>query len=165
MAKRHHKKKTHTRRRRVGAKSDITDVILRIVGVAGGAVLGAFGVQAVNTAAGSSLPAWAAPVGAGATGAVIPHLIKGSGPMQSLGMGIGDGLLAIGAVMTLNETLISVPGISGLAMSSNAGPQSNVLRTAVGKLHNAVAGPNAYLNRTVGNMHSVSASMGALVSD
>jgi hypothetical protein len=157
MAKKKHQKKIGAhRRRRVGAKGAITDIILRVVGVGVGAVGGAFAVQAINTGA-TSLPAWAAPVGVAAVGVVIPHLIKGSGPMQALGQGVGDGMLAIGAVMTANQTFLSVPGISGLAMSSNAGPQSNTIRRAV-------AGPGGYINQTVGNMR-VSSALGALVSD
>jgi hypothetical protein len=137
MAKKR-KKAHHTRRRRVGAKGAMTNVVLRVAGVGIGAVAGAFVVNAGKTAF-PTLPLWAPPMAVAAGGTVIPHLVKNN----PLAEGFGDGMLAVGAIMLLNETVLSVPGISGLAMYANAGPANNVLRAAVGR------GPNAYLNSTV----------------
>ena len=158
MAKKKHGKKkigSH-RRRRVGAKGEIVDIICRVVGVGVGGVAAAFGVQAANTAWPTLQPA-VAPAGIAVLGIALPHFVKGSGPIKSLAMGMGDGLMALGLIMTANQTFLSVPGISGLAMSSNASPQSNTIRKAV-------AGPNGYINRAV-NGFRPSAALGALVSD
>jgi hypothetical protein len=162
MAKK--KKKGHpAKRRRVGAGGKMTQVVLRVAGVGLGAIAGAFVVNAGKTAF-PTLPLWAPPVAVAAAGAVVPHFVKNN----PLAEGFGDGMLAIGAVMALNETVLSVPGIAGLSMYSNAGPANNVLRSAVGR------GPNAYLNSTVsgfppgriitGNARRAMA-VGALVSD
>jgi hypothetical protein len=180
------KRKKHHTRRRVGArgKSGIGHFILKVVGVGGGAIAAAFGVQAVDTAAGASLPAWAAPAGAVATGALIAggvgHLKGIDENLESLAEGFGLGMIAVGGIMVANETFMNVPGIAGLAMSSNAGPANGVLRQAVsGKSMSSNAGPAnntlrqavsgvrpGFINQTVGKLRrDHSALMGALVSD
>lgn len=156
------KKGHHTSRRRVGAKTQMSQVVLRVFGVGIGAVAGAFVVNAGKTAF-PTLPLWAPPVAVSAGGAVIPHLVKNN----PLAEGFGDGMLAVGAIMALNETVLSVPGISGLAMYSNAGPANSVLRQAVGR------GPGAYLNSTVSGFPAGrvitgrrrAMAVGALISD
>jgi len=161
MAKK--RKKAHpARRRRVGAKGQMTGLVLRVAGVGIGAVAGAFVVNAGKTAF-PTMPLWAAPAGVAVAGAAVPYFVKNS----PLAEGFGDGMLAVGAIMALNETVLSVPGISGLAMYSNAGPANNVLRAAVGR------GPMAYVNNTVGAFppgrvitgKRRAMAVGALVSD
>lgn len=145
--KRKSKKKGHSpRRKRVGANSGsrIEDFAMKILGVGVGAIGGAFVIQAGNTAlgtaaAGSTMPLWAVPTGVALAGAGMQFIDE---PIIN---DIGLGMAAIGAVFSMNEFGISVPGISGMAMSSNASPMSNTLRKAVGQ------GPNKYLNQTVGN--------------
>lgn len=148
---RHKKKKIHHRRRRVsGTAKGVTGLIIKAAGVVGGGVIAAYGVQAVNTAMGAGkMPMWAAPALFAAAGAAASAMSK-----NPLVEAAGCGALAVGGVMMVNEFGISVPGISGMAMSSNAGPGANVLRAGVG------AGPmrGGYLNRTV-------AGMGQLISN
>lgn len=143
MAKKRKGSRKGGSRRRVGAKitsTGVTKVLLRVGGVGLGAVAGAFLVNAGKLAF-PTLPLWAPPAAVAAAGVVAPHLVKNNPLVE----GFGDGMLAIGAIMVLNESgAINVPGISGLAMYSNAGPQNSVLRQAVGR------GPNGYLNNTVG---------------
>lgn len=144
-------------RRRIGAKGSISTTVLKGVGLVAGGLATAFGVQAVNTAIGPTAPKVAAPLAFTVVGLVVPHITKGS-PMVE---GLGFGMTAVGGVMAVNELGLSVPGVSGMAMSSNASPMTNVLRQAVG------AGPmqrgNGFLNRAVGR-HPVGA-LGALISD
>lgn len=141
------KKKGHSPRKRVGAASGskMENFVLKVLGVGVGAIGGAFLIQAGNTAlgtsqAGSSIPMWAMPTGVAIAGAGMQFID------EPIANDIGLGMVAIGAAFSLNEFGVSVPGISGMAMSSNAGPSNMVMRKAVGQ------GPNAYLNKTVGNM-------------
>lgn len=158
------KKKKGTHRRKVsGRKSDaITKALIRVAGVGAGAVTGAFIANAGKTAF-PTAPMWVAPAAVAAVGAAVPMFVKNNPLVE----GFGDGMLAIGAVMTLNETVLSVPGIAGLAMYSNAGPANGVLRQAVGR------GPAGFINNTVGalpNGRIITGSrramaVGALISD
>lgn len=149
MKKRKSKKKGHSpKKRRVGATSGskMEDFAMKVLGVGVGAIGGAFLIQAGNTALGvgtpgTSMPMWAAPMGVAVVGAGLQFID------EPIAQDIGLGMVAIGAAFSMNEFGISVPGISGMAMSSNASQSSNVLRKAVGQ------GPTGgYLNRTVGNM-------------
>lgn len=154
MAKKKKVGKVTHRRRKVGASGAIQDIILGSLAIGAGAVTGAFLVQAGNTAFGASMPAWAVPAGIAAGGAVLPLIVK----KNVLASGFGAGLLAVAAVMTLNETgAINVPGISGLAMSNNAPPGTTSLSKAVGRRMGCAkvgAGPSNYLNQVVGSMSS-----------
>jgi lysylphosphatidylglycerol synthetase-like protein (DUF2156 family) len=143
--KRHRRKKV----------SGITDVVMQGVAITVGGLTAAFGVQAINTAVGASMPAWAAPAGVAAVGVVLPMLLKNNKMAEAAGAGI----FAVGAVMAVNQFGLNVPGISGMAMSSNAGPQSTVLRQAVGSAPRM----NGYMRNTVGR-HPVGA-IGQLVDN
>src|ERR1700677_2027496 len=123
-------KVTHRRRRKVGAQSEIAEFILRVVGIGGGAVIGAYIVQAGNTALGSSVPAWGVPSMVGAAGGVLmlPPIAK-KAPFAA---DFGGGLLAAGALLGVNQAGLNIPGISGMAMSSNSAGFSNTLSKAVG---------------------------------
>jgi hypothetical protein len=153
MAKKKRVGKVHHRRRKVGASGMIQDIILGSLAIGAGAVTGAFLVQAGSTAF-PSMPAWSVPAGVAATGLVLPLIVK----KNVLAAGFGGGLLAIGAVMTLNQTgAVDVPGISGLAMGNNAPPGTTSLSKAVGRRMGCAkvgAGPSSYLNQVVGSMSS-----------
>jgi hypothetical protein len=155
----HHKKK------KMGATSEIMDFGLRVLGTVAGAATGAFIIQAGNTAlASQNLPAWAVPAAVAATGAAIPLIVK----KNPLAFDFGLGMTAVGGIMMINELGLSIPGISGLAMSSNAGPANNVLRAAVGCNQNQQKigqGTGQFLSQTVGARPGRSkARMGALLS-
>lgn len=152
MAKKH-RKKTHHRRRRVSGKGDLQDNILMLIAAGVGGLGGAFGVNALKTAF-PTAPLNMVPLAPLVGGGAMAYF----GRKHPLALGAGIGLFVIGALMEANETVLSVPGISGMANSSNAGPQSNVLRSAVG------AGPRGYMNNTVGGMRHLR-TVGALMSD
>lgn len=155
----------HHKKRKVSGKAEIQEFALRVVGVGAGALTGAFLIQAGNTALSSQkLPAWVIPSGVAAAGAVIPLIAKKNPLAEDFGMG----MLAIGAAFAVNETFLSVPGIAGLAMSSNT-PNAPGLKSSVGCTNGGmkVAGPGAYLSRTVGARNGMTRAkrFGALVSD
>jgi hypothetical protein len=154
------KKVGATRRRhhrRVGAinPNSIEYYALFGVGALGGAVLGAYAVQAATTALGSSTPVFAAPVIVAGAG-VIPVAVGKGNP---LALGLGGGMLAVGGIIAMNQTFLNVPGISGMAMSSNAPMGTNVIRTSIGQ------GPKAYIDQTVGYMSRATRRMGAVASN
>lgn len=160
--KKHHKKKvgTHRRRHRVSGAKEIEKGIIRLAGVGAGAVGGAFLISMGSTAI-PSLPAWAVPAGVAAVGFVLPYMAK-----HDVVQAVGDGLLAIGAVETANQTFLSVPGISGMAMSNNSEVGTSNISKALGA--SRMNGPQAYINRTVG-MSKYEAkkvrAVGALICD
>jgi hypothetical protein len=159
--KKKHKKRvggTHRRKRhKVGAikPGSIEHYALMGVGVLGGAVLGAYGVQAITTAVGSSTPPVVAPLIVAAAG-VVPMAIGGGNPLTD---GVGAGMLAIGGIMAANQTFLNVPGISGMSMTSNAPAGTPVIRTSIGQ------GPKAYIDQTVGYMSRKQRTMGAVASN
>jgi hypothetical protein len=117
--RRTHRRRTH---RKVGAVrhrthrrrkvSGIGDTIMGTLAVVGGAAVGAFVNQAIKTAL-PSFPAWTGPVMLIAGGAALPHLVKNN-PIADQA---ACGLQAAGGLFLLNETIISVPGISGVNTS------------------------------------------------
>lgn len=157
MAKKRSKKKGHhpVKKKKVSGSAEIQEFAMRAIGVAGGALAGAFLIQAGNTALSSqSMPLWVVPGAVAVTGALIPLVIKKNPLAEDVGMG----MLAVGAIFAANESFLSVPGISGLAMSSNAGPANKVLRMAVG-CKQMGSGPQSYLKQTVGGMRNMSSAM------
>jgi hypothetical protein len=163
--KRHHKKVGHHRRKKVSGTGSLEALAVRILGVGTGAIAGAFVIQAGNTAlATQAPPAWMIPAGVAVAGATLPFIA----PKSEFAMDFGMGMLAVGGLFVINEGGFSIPGISGLAMNSNASQYTNVMRRAVGctpaqgKMN---GGPSAYLNKTVGMMSPKKRMLGALVSD
>lgn len=162
-----HKKKKrvgaagHRRRRshRVGAikPGSIEHYLLLGVGGILGGVAGAYGVQAANTGLSSVMAnaPWLPPAAIAGVGLGVAVISKGN----ALGTGFGVGMGAIGGVMVANQTFLNIPGIAGMAMRSNAGQTSNVIRQAVGQ------GPKNYINTTVGAMRRNHRGVGALVSN
>jgi hypothetical protein len=169
--KKHHV--THKRRKKVGAAGDAVEFVVRVVGVSAGAVLGAYIVQGLNTALGSNIPAWGAPSMIGVAGGVmnLPVIAKKAPVVADFGLG----LVGAGALLGLNQAGLNIPGISGMAMTNNAPPSSNVLYKAVGcnRPRNGVgAAPSNYLTRVVGarmtrnRKHTMSVGhIGALTMD
>lgn len=160
--KKKHKKKSgagsHHKPRKVSGMAGIEHIFIQGISLVAGAVAGAFAINAFKTAlSGQNLPAWVIPGGVMTSGFLVPLIAPKEPMLEAFGMGIA----ASGALMTLNETVISVPGISGMAMASNAPPTTPTLRKAVG------AGPNAYLSQTVGAMSRRNRlkTIGALVSN
>lgn len=115
-------------------------LLLGVGGILGG-VAGAYAVQAANTGLSSVMAnaPWLPPALVGGAGSGVAVL----GGNNALATGFGVGMGAIGGVMVANQTFLNVPGISGMAMKSNAGGSSNVIRKAVGE------GPKNYINATV----------------
>jgi len=163
MKKKKKKPGVHHKKKKMGATSEIMDFTLRVLGTVAGAGVGAFLIQAGNTAfASQGLPAWAMPVAVAGAGATLPLIVK----KNPLAFDFGLGMTAVGGIFAINELGLSIPGISGLAMSSNAGPANNVMRVAVGCAKDQQqmgAGPNSYLQRTVGARRS-HARLGALLA-
>lgn len=155
----------HKTKKKVSGTSELLDFGMRIAGTMAGAVAGAFIIQAGNTAlAGQNLPAWVLPMGVAGAGATLPLIVK----KNPLAFDFGLGMVAVGGLFAVNEAGLSIPGISGLAMSSNAGPANNVLRRAIGCAQPGMqrmgqATPN-YLSKTVGSVRPSRARMGALLS-
>lgn len=158
------KKGSHPRKKKkVGAMGELSSFLIRTASVGAGAVAGAFVIQAGNTGlATSGMPTWAVPVGVAGAGAVLPLIMK----KNEMALDFGLGMAAIGTAFAVNELGLSIPGIAGLAMSSNASAATNVMRKAVGRrvgCNKMGSGPTSYLNRTVGSRKTM--SVGALYSN
>jgi hypothetical protein len=159
---------TTRRRRRVGASGvhqSLKDAAMLLGGVALGAVIAPFGVQAINTALGSNaatIPGWMVPLGGFATGGVIAGIGM---THKSHGLiGLGAGIAAVGAVMTANEAGLSEPGIAGTAFSNNTAPGARAITTSVGS-RKRIGSPSAFMNNSVGNMKECEVqAIGALYS-
>jgi len=120
------------RRRRVGA---VHPAIMQTIEAAGGAALGAVAGVFVNQAIKTSFttaPMWTGGAVCLAAGASIPLFVK----PNPLIMGVSAGLAGIGGVFMLNESFLSLPGISGMPMPAYA-------RTTPrpGYVNQSVAGP------------------------
>jgi len=113
-------------------------VLQTVGGIAAGAVAGAFANSAIKSMVPSTLPAWIAPVAVGAAGVMLPKFIKGP-----IGVSVGAGLVASGALFALNESFLSLPGIAGVPYM--AGP---VYRSTT-KLQNSVGAPG-YVDNPIG---------------
>lgn len=133
-------------------------------GIALGAVIAPFGVQAINTALGSNaatIPGWMVPLGGFATGVVVAGI--GMSHNSHGIMGLGAGIAAVGAVMTANEAGLSEPGISGTAFSNNTAPGARAVTTSIG--NRRMGSPQRFINTTVGSMQDCEVkAIGALYS-
>jgi hypothetical protein len=159
-----HKKKkkkvsgAHRRKRRVGAvKGGLEHYALLGLGALAGGLTSAYGVQAANTALAStaSTTPWLPPALVMGAGAGVAVMSKG----HAIGEGFGLGMAAVAGVMVANQTFLNVPGISGMAFSSNAGPANNIIRKSVGQA------PGPFINKTVGAMSRRMRAMGALATN
>jgi hypothetical protein len=129
--------------------SGISGIVQTVGGIAAGAVAGAFANSAIKSMVPSTLPAWIAPVGVGALGVLLPKFLKGP-----IGVSVGAGLVASGALFALNESFLSLPGISGVPYM--AGP---VYRNTP-KLQNSVGAPG-YVDNPIGGIKDLM-TIGAL---
>lgn len=134
MAKRRRgaKKKGSHRRRRVGA---VHPAVMTTVEAAGGAALGAIAGVFINQAVKTSFttaPSWTGGAICLVAGAATPLFVKPT-PLIA---GIAAGMAGIGGVFMLNESFLSLPGISGMPMPNYARPIPRP-----GYVNQAVAGP------------------------
>lgn len=171
MAKRKTKKAgSHRRKKKVGAMDGIMEGVMCAIAAVAGGVGAAFAIQAGNTAFGSQLTnaQWVVPTGTAGLGVGIMYL--GHKEKQPALTCLGAGITAVGGTLAVNQMGLSVPGISGLAMSNNAPYGSSTLSKAVGRHGMGCAkvnGPSAFLNKTVSGRAASSRLMrvGALISD
>ena len=125
MAKRRSKKKGSHRRRRIGG---VRSGMMGLVTKAGAVVAGAAGAAFVNAAVKKSLstaPAFTGGALAVAAGIMLPKFVK-SPIMES----VGAGMIAAGGLFILNETFLSIPGISGIPVMPGA--PAGFVRNTVG---------------------------------
>lgn len=133
------KKTTHRRRRRVsGIAPKLQAVVLDIAGAAAGGLAAAFINQAVKTSM-PTAPAWSGGALNVVGGAALLAFMKPNPMVDSFGIG----LIAGGALFAVNETFLSVPGISGVPPTM---PMPN--------------NRPGYINQTVGNPRLPNGRMG-----
>jgi hypothetical protein len=144
------KKKVHHKRRRIGAASGWGVVIQKFVGIAGGAAGGMFLNQALKTAF-TSLPAFAPGLVIAVSGIFVD---KTMGKKSVLMSGVGEGLMAAGALIAVNETFISIPGISGVGFVTNYDKNYK----ASNKMMRAVGAPG-FMDKSIGTVRDL-ASVG-----
>jgi hypothetical protein len=132
MAKRKSKKKGSTRRRRVSGVHPAMKMALEAVaGAAGGAIVATFANQAIKTSF-TAAPAWAGGALCLVAGAALPLFVgRKESPIVN---GAAAGLAAMGAVFMMNETFISLPGISGVPGVAMPGQKPGYINQTVGKM-------------------------------
>lgn len=135
MARRKKAKKGthHRRRRKVGA---VHPAIMQTLEMAGGAAVGAIAGVFINQAIKSSFtsaPSWTGGAVCAAGGASLPLFIKPS-PMVT---GAAAGLAGVGVMFMLNETFLSLPGISGIPMPTG-GMRPGYINQTVGRTQRMV---------------------------
>jgi hypothetical protein len=144
MAKRKKRKKvsgTRRRRRVSGVNPLLAEVGMTFLGAGAGAFVEVFANQAIKTSF-PSMPTYtggAVGVGAGALGLVF----GGKSPFIR---GASIGMMSMGTAFVVNETFLSLPGISGL-------PQG---------VPNARAIPGNYLSTAVAGYRGINPKMGNL---
>jgi hypothetical protein len=150
--KRTKKKGTHRRRHRVGAASGLMKVATEAAALVAGGLAGMFANQALKTAF-TSLPLWAPGAAILAGGVVVKKMAKSNDMMASL----GDGLVVSGGLITLNETFLSVPGVSG----ANIGFVTNYDRDM--KLKPSIqrqVGAPGFMDKSIGTIRDVAVISG-----
>jgi hypothetical protein len=148
------KRAHHHRRRRIGAASGMGAILQKTVGIVAGAAGGMFINQALKTAF-TSLPTFAP----GAVVLVGGVFVEKSMARKSLLMaGVADGLIAAGGLIVLNETFISLPGISGVGFVVNADAaykKNPALMKAVGA--------SGFMDNSIGNVRDLATVAGPMV--
>jgi hypothetical protein len=131
MAKKKRGKKKSHRRRRVGA---VHPAIMSMATNAGGIIAGGVAAAFVNSAIKKSMataPAFTGGAVAVAAGLALPMFVKGNKFVESM----GDGMIAMGGAFILNETFLSIPGISGLpVMPGMTNARPGYVTKAVGRM-------------------------------
>ena len=132
-------KSTGGRRRRVsGVHPVIMQTATMVAGAAVGAIAGVFVNQAIKSSF-TTMPTW---IGGGVAiviGGALPLFVKNSPFIQ----GAAGGLVGAGTIFATNETVLSLPGVSGVPLSMKS-PS-----TSMG---------NGFLNRTVGAYRGIPAN-------
>lgn len=146
MAKRKKKKKISgvRRRRRVsGTKGLLMDVGMKVLGAGVGAAAATFGNQAIKSSF-TTAPAYIGGL-AGVVAGVGGIVFGGNSPFVQ---GAAIGMMGMGAVFMVNETVLSLPGISGIPQGvPNARPIPG------NYISNSVAGYRGIpINPGVGNL-------------
>src|SRR5208282_3972974 len=141
------KKGTHRRRHRVGAASGLMKVVTEAAATVAGAVAGFFANQALKTAF-TSLPTWVPGAAIAGGGIVVKKMAKSNLMMSAA----GDGLVASGGLILLNETFLSVPGVSG----ANIGFVTNYDRSLKMKpsIQRQVGAPG-FMDKAIGTVRDV----------
>lgn len=143
MAKKKKKSSGPRRRRRMSGVHPVIMQTLEAVGGAGlGAVMGVFVNQAVKSSF-TTAPAWAGGAACVVIGGGLPMFVKGS-PLVN---GIAAGMAGIGVVFGVNETFLSLPGVSGMPMPMMQGGRPGFINQTVGRTRN-----NLPPVRRVGNL-------------
>jgi len=131
MAKKRKGKKKSHRRRRVGA---VHPALMQMATHAGGIIAGGVAAAFVNSAVKKSMataPAFTGGAIAVVAGMALPMFVKGNQFVASM----SDGLIAAGGLFVLNETFLSIPGISGLpVMPGMTNARPGYLTKAVGRM-------------------------------
>lgn len=100
--------KRHHRRRRISGVGGIGKVLMDTAALVAGAAAGSFVNNAVKTSM-ATLPAFAPPAVTIAAGLAVEKFAKSNAALAN----VGTGMVAAGGLFLLNETFLSLPGISG----------------------------------------------------
>src|SRR5215472_3362575 len=111
--RKHRKHRTH-RRRRVGAVTGMGKILVDTAALIGGAAAGAFVHNALKTSF-TTMPTFIPPAVTLAAGVVVEKMAKTNEALQNVGVGMA----AAGGLFLLNETFLSLPGISGVGFVTN----------------------------------------------
>lgn len=145
MARKRKKKSHHRRPRRVGAATHMSNILMKAGGIVAGAAAAAFVNSAVKKSL-STAPAFTGGALAVAAGVALPMFVKN--PLMEY---VGDGLIAAGGLFVLNETILSIPGVSGLPVMPFANAQPGFVRRTVAGPMRRVSGTTTL--RTVGALY------------
>lgn len=158
MATKKHKRKAVGKARRgkkrMSGTGAVSELVLTGLGVIGGGLFAAFGIQALDTASGGKVPlavTRGAMTVAGGIGAYM-------GRKHPIAMGAGLGAVAVSGAMLSNELGLNVPGIAGIPAVGRANRRMGAALRSVGS-------PQGLTNRTgIGSMRSL-AKIGSLYSN
>jgi hypothetical protein len=111
----HRRKKTHHRRRRIGAARGMGEVVQKFIGLTAGAAIGFYANDLLKKSF-ASLPTFV-PGAVVAAGGIF--LNKSMGRKNTLIDAATNGMTAAGGIIVLNETFLDLPGISGVGFVTN----------------------------------------------
>lgn len=155
MAKKKSKKRgaSKSRRRRVSGVHPVMRTALEgVAGAVAGGIAATFANQAIKTSF-TTAPAWVGGAVCLAAGAALPLFTK----PNPIVMGAAAGLAAMGGTFMFNETLISLPGISGIpGAPMSPGTRPGFINTTVGR---------APARGRVGNLSGNKSVIGAIMEN
>lgn len=117
--KKSHRKTTHRRGRRIGGSGSIMQVVQKVAGIAGGAVVANLAKKQFT-----SLSPKIASAIIIAAGVMVPRFARGSALISS----VGDGMLAVGAIGLLQSFNV-ISGIPGQLVRTPYGGDRNTVGT------------------------------------